>query len=84
ELGADIVKVNYTGSPETFQSVVQAAQKCKVISAGGSKLSDDAFIKKAKEVMGAGACGFAVGRNVWQSDHPLEITQKLRKVVFGE
>lgn len=84
ELGADIVKVNYTGSPQTFKQVVSAAQKCHVISAGGSKLSDDEFIKKAEEVMQAGAKGFAVGRNVWQNDNPLEITKRLKKVVFGE
>jgi len=84
ELGADVVKVNYTGSPDTFKGVVEAAQKCKVISAGGSKQNDAEFIAKAKEVMSAGAVGFAVGRNVWQSDHPLEVAAKLHKVVFGK
>jgi len=83
ELGADIVKVNYTGSVESFRYVVQAAQKCKVISAGGSKQSDEEFLAKAKEVMDAGAVGFAVGRNVWQHPNPLEITDKLKKIIFG-
>lgn len=84
ELGADIVKVNYTESKDSFKQVVQAAQKCHVISSGGSKQSDSEFIKKAKEVMSAGAKGFAVGRNVWQNDDPLKITKELKKVVFGE
>jgi len=84
ELGADIVKVNYTGSTESFSQVVKAAQGCHVISAGGSKLDEDAFIEKAKEVMAAGAVGFAVGRNVWQSEKPMEITQRLKDVVFGK
>lgn len=83
ELGADIVKVNYTGSVDSFKSVVQAAQKCRVISAGGSKQTDDEFIAKAKEVMQAGAVGFAIGRNVWQSEKPLEMAAKIRQVVFG-
>ncbi|MCX8163460.1 MAG: 2-amino-3,7-dideoxy-D-threo-hept-6-ulosonate synthase [Candidatus Micrarchaeota archaeon] len=84
ELGADIVKVNYTGSIESFKYVVQAAQKCKVISAGGSKQTDEEFLAKAKEVMQAGAVGFAVGRNVWQHPHPLEITEKLKKIIFSQ
>ena len=84
ELGADVVKVNYTGSTDSFKQVVSAAQRCKVISAGGSKQSDDEFIAKAKEVMNAGASGFAVGRNVWQNEHPLELAAKLKKVVFGK
>ncbi|MFA5108727.1 MAG: 2-amino-3,7-dideoxy-D-threo-hept-6-ulosonate synthase [Candidatus Micrarchaeia archaeon] len=83
ELGADIVKVNYTGTTDSFKQVVSAAQRCHVISSGGSKLDDDAFIQKAKEVMDAGAAGFAIGRNVWQSEHPLEITKRLREVVFN-
>ncbi|MCL6088655.1 MAG: 2-amino-3,7-dideoxy-D-threo-hept-6-ulosonate synthase [Candidatus Marsarchaeota archaeon] len=84
ELGADIVKVNYTSSTESFKQVVAAAQRCKVISAGGSKQTDAEFLAKAREVMDAGAIGFAVGRNVWQNEHPLEMAAKLKKVVFGK
>jgi class I fructose-bisphosphate aldolase len=83
ELGADITKVNYTGSTDTFRKVVQAAQKTLVISSGGSKLKDDEFIAKAREVMAAGAAGFAVGRNVWQNSNPEKISAELRKVIFG-
>ncbi|MEM3362149.1 MAG: 2-amino-3,7-dideoxy-D-threo-hept-6-ulosonate synthase [Candidatus Anstonellaceae archaeon] len=84
ELGADIVKVNYTGSVESFRYVVQAAQKCKVISAGGSKQTDEEFLAKAKEVMSAGAVGFAVGRNVWQHPQPLKIAEELKKIIFSD
>jgi len=83
ELGADITKVNYTGSTDSFSKVVKAAQKTLVISSGGSKQSDAEFIAKAKEVMKAGAAGFAVGRNVWQNENPDKISTELRKVIFG-
>ncbi len=83
ELGADIVKVNYTGSVDSFKKVVRAAQKTAVISAGGSKQSDEEFLAKAKEVMAAGAVGFAVGRNVWQNDNPMKLTNALKKIIFG-
>ena len=84
ELGADIVKVNYPGTQKGFEKVVSAAQKCHVISSGGSKLSDKDFLKKAKEVMAAGAKGFAVGRNVWQRNDPLKITKELKQIIFGK
>jgi len=83
ELGADVTKVNYTGSTDSFRKVVQAAQKTLVISSGGSKLSDADFIAKVREVMAAGAAGFAVGRNVWQNENPDKISAELRKVIFG-
>jgi len=82
ELGADIVKVNYTGTVDGFKQVVAAAGRCKVISAGGSKQSDDEFIAKVKEVLAAGGVGMAVGRNVWQNDNPMAITEKIKKVVY--
>lgn len=83
ELGADIVKVNYTGDTASFRQVVNAAQKCKVISAGGSKQTDEEFLAKAREVMSAGAVGFAIGRNVWQHEDPMKMAEAIRKVVFG-
>jgi len=83
ELGADIVKVNYTGSVDGFSKVVAAAGRCKVISAGGSKQSDAEFCAKVKEVIAAGGCGLAVGRNVWQNENPMKITEEIRKIVYG-
>ncbi|MCX6777681.1 MAG: fructose-bisphosphate aldolase [Candidatus Micrarchaeota archaeon] len=83
ELGADAVKVNWPGTIAGFSDVVRAAQKMPVLSSGGSKLPENQFIEKAKDVMRAGGSGLAVGRNVWQSDKPLEVSKKLAKVVFG-
>ena len=34
--------------------------------------------------MELGASGVAVGRNIWQSENPLEITEKLRQIVLGD
>jgi len=82
ELGADIVKVNYTGSVDGFSKVVAAAGRCKVISAGGSKQSDPEFLSKVKEVIAAGGVGMAVGRNVWQNDNPMKITEEIKKIVY--
>lgn len=82
ELGADIVKVNYTGSVDSFSKVVAAAGRCKVISAGGSKQSDAEFLAKVKEVVAAGGAGLAVGRNVWQNENPMEITEAIKKIIF--
>lgn len=82
ELGADIVKVRYTGDPVSFRWVVRAAGKTKVVMTGGSKESEAIFLDKVKTVMEAGAIGIAVGRNIWQSEKPLAIAQKLAEVVY--
>jgi len=82
ELGADMVKIKYSGSKESFKWAVKAAGKTRVVLSGGSKVSENEFLKIVKNVMDAGGAGVAVGRNVWQHKDPLEITKKLRKIIF--
>jgi len=82
ELGADFVKVKYTGSVGSFTRVVQAAGKCRVLCLGGSKLPDRRFLQLARDAMSAGASGMAVGRNIWQHKEPLKISEALKRVVF--
>jgi class I fructose-bisphosphate aldolase len=83
ELGADFVKVKYTGSVGSFTKVVRDAGKCRVLCLGGSKLSDKRFLKLAKDAVSAGASGMAVGRNIWQHKEPLKISAALKSVVFS-
>ena len=84
ELGADMVKIKYCGSKECFEKAVKAAGKTKVVLSGGPKVSDEEFLKVVKNVMSAGAAGVAVGRNVWQNPEPLEITEKIKKIIWPE
>lgn len=84
ELGADIVKVKYTGSPESFRWVVQSAFPTKVVMSGGPLTkTDEEFLSRVKDVLAAGAIGIAVGRNVWQRKDPLIISNKIHQIIFG-
>lgn len=84
ELGADAVKIKYTGDPSTFSWAVKSAAGVKVFMSGGPKApTDDDFLVQVKGVMEAGATGLAVGRNVWQNQDPLAMAEKLRKVIFA-
>ncbi|MDY7081918.1 MAG: aldolase, partial [Halobacteria archaeon] len=82
ELGADMTKVKYPGSQEAMEEVVRVNGKMKVVMSGGSKASDRAFLTDVNNVMRAGGNGLAVGRNVFQREHPTELLDKLEKVVF--
>ncbi|MBU2633672.1 MAG: fructose-bisphosphate aldolase [Nanoarchaeota archaeon] len=82
EIGSDFVKVHYTGSSNTFQKVVQAAGKCKVLCAGGHKATNQGILTETKNVMQAGATGMAIGRNIWQHKQPLKLTKALKKIIF--
>jgi fructose-bisphosphate aldolase/2-amino-3,7-dideoxy-D-threo-hept-6-ulosonate synthase len=84
ELGADIVKCDYTGSPETFRQVTEGCGPVKVVIAGGAKLGDDrALLEMVWGAMQAGAAGASIGRNAFQHDNPKRITQAICAIVHG-
>jgi len=82
ELGADMIKIKYCGSEEAFKKAVQSAGETKVILSGGSKTGEEEFLNTVELVIKAGATGIAVGRNVFQHQDPLAITEKIKKIVF--
>lgn len=69
ELGADIIKCPYTGSPESFEAVVRGCP-APVVIAGGSKMSDSETLTMIEGAMKAGAAGVSMGRNVFQHENP--------------
>ena len=81
EMGADIVKVSYTGSPESFQEVV-AGCNVPVVIAGGPKMdSDRDILEMVKGSIEAGGAGVSIGRNVFQHAHPTRIVQAICAIV---
>ena len=69
EVGADIIKCPYTGSPESFAEVIKGCP-VPVVIAGGSKLNDLQTLEMIEGAMKAGAAGLSIGRNVFQHENP--------------
>lgn len=83
ELGADVVKVNYTGSPQTFQEVVDGCT-IPVVIAGGEKMeTDEQVLQMVEGALKAGAAGVSIGRNAFQHDDPQRMVQAIAMVVHG-
>jgi predicted phospho-2-dehydro-3-deoxyheptonate aldolase len=81
ELGADIVKVVYTGSPKSFGEVV-AGCPIPVVIAGGPKMgSDEEIFRMVEGALKAGAAGISIGRNAWQHKTPEKMVRALSKMV---
>jgi len=78
ELGAHLVKTYYC---DDFSKVVEGCPVPLVV-AGGPKLdSDRAALELARRAIDEGAHGIDMGRNIWQSDHPVAMLKSLRAVV---
>ena len=81
ELGADIVKCNYTGSTKSFKEVVKGCP-VPVVIAGGEKMeTEEQLLTMVEEALKAGAAGVSIGRNVFQHKRPEKIIEAIGKVV---
>lgn len=81
ELGADVLKVPYTGSPETFREVVAGVDVPVLISGGPRAESARDFLSMVHGSLAAGGRGVSVGRNLWQHKDPSAITRAVRRLV---
>jgi class I fructose-bisphosphate aldolase len=70
ELGADLVKVSYSGSTETFREVVTGCPVPVVIAGGPKMNSDQDILEMVKGAIEAGGAGVSIGRNVFQHRDP--------------
>lgn len=82
ELGADIVKTNYTGDPKSFKEVVDGCP-VPVIIAGGSKGDELTTLKMIEGAMKSGAAGVAMGRNSFQHDNPTKFVKAVCAVIHN-
>jgi DhnA family fructose-bisphosphate aldolase class Ia len=81
ELGADIIKTQYTGSVESFQKAVSSCY-VPVVVLGGPKMEDDvATLRTVREAINAGARGVAMGRNIWNHPNPEKMTAAIVAIV---
>jgi fructose-bisphosphate aldolase / 2-amino-3,7-dideoxy-D-threo-hept-6-ulosonate synthase len=83
EIGADIVKTNYTGDADSFRKVVQSV-KVPVVVAGGPRASKNSeVLSMISESIRAGATGVSIGRNIFQHEDPTIMTNAIVSIVHG-
>lgn len=80
ELGADVVKCNYTGDIDSFRDVVRGTM-VPVVIAGGPKMdSDKGILKMVYDSLQAGGRGVSMGRNVFQHHDVSGITRAISDI----
>ena len=81
ELGADMIKTQYTGSTETFEQVVRVAHPVPVVIAGGPLRPEQDIIDVARGAIAAGGRGVSFGRNVFEHPDPARMLACLHSAV---
>jgi len=81
ELGADLVKVSYTGNIETFREVVEGCPSPVVIAGGPKMNSDHDVLTMVHGSIQAGGQGVSIGRNIFQNKNVEAIVRAISKIV---
>ncbi len=81
ELGADVVKVPYTGDPESFGRVVEGTPIPVVIAGGPKMKSERDVLEMVYGAIRAGASGLSIGRNIFQAKKPSLMVRAMAKIV---
>ncbi|MCK9152495.1 2-amino-3,7-dideoxy-D-threo-hept-6-ulosonate synthase [Methanobacterium alcaliphilum] len=83
ELGADIIKTNYTGDPDTFKEVVDGCPVPLVIAGGPKVETEQELLEMVENSVSVGGAGVAIGRNVFQAKSPQNTTRAISEIVHG-
>jgi len=81
ELGADIVKTNYTGNIDTFKEVVDGCPAPVVVAGGPRMETNKDVLQMVWEATQAGGAGASIGRNVFQAPDPTKMVRAIVKIV---
>lgn len=84
EIGADIVKSQYSGDPDTFKEVVKNCA-APIMIAGGPRTGtmEETFEMIRGSIM-AGGAGTIVGRKIFQSENIEKCLEQVCKIVYEE
>jgi len=81
ECGADVIKVPYTGSVESYREIV-ATCPVPLVAAGGPKCDTLLeSLEQMRQVMEAGALGATIGRNIWGAADPCQALRAFKAVI---
>jgi 2-amino-4,5-dihydroxy-6-oxo-7-(phosphonooxy)heptanoate synthase len=81
DLGADIVKTDYAGTPDHMAEVVRACPIPVIVAGGPRQEETGAVLAHVSDALRGGAAGVAVGRNVFQAGRPGRMAATIASLV---
>jgi len=82
DVGADLVKIPYPGSPSAMERIASSCP-IPILIAGGDKVSEEEFLHTVSEALVGGASGVAAGRNVFLARDPGVAARKISALVHS-
>ena len=82
EMGADIVKTEYSGSIQGLKMAIEACMCPILVEESPHSYDEQGTLLTVTEAMQAGAAGVFLGCRVWGEKDPLAIGNKIRSIVY--
>ncbi len=83
EMGADLVRIPYSGSVDSFKEVVSVCPVPLVAIGGEKRKRAKEFLGIVHDVMEAGAFGVSAGRNIFQFKKPGNMIKAISQIVHN-
>ena len=84
EIGVDVLKINYSGSRDSFREVTRHAQRPALVAGGVQAGSEKEFLADIRDCLDGGAAGVCIGRNLWARDDMESMLEALRLLVHED
>lgn len=83
EIGADVVKMQYSGDAQSFRQIIETLYRPVVVLGGPQRNDDLGLLEGIRAAMEAGAIGIAIGRNIWAHERPAHMVSALAAIIHG-
>ena len=83
EMGADIVKTEYPGTEEGLKKIIDACMCPVLVEESPHPYNEAGTLLTVEEAMRAGASGACLGCRIYGEKSPLEIGEKIRKMIYA-
>jgi DhnA family fructose-bisphosphate aldolase class Ia len=84
EMGADIIKTEYTGDMESFKELCESVYVPVVILGGSKKVSEEKLLTDIKDAISVGGAGVAMGRNIWNHENPARFASAIARLIHED
>jgi len=81
ELGGDVVKSDYPGSPDTFSHVVNMCPRPVIIEETPLPLTPEGTLQTVAGVLEAGGAGVMFANRIWDAPQPLSLAEAVVKMI---
>ncbi len=83
EIGADVVKMQYTGDRESFKEATTGIFQPIIVLGGPNRGDIRGVLTDVHGAIAEGAVGIAIGRNIWAHKTPAKVIAAMNVIIHG-